>query len=733
MLVYFLNLHRSWTANEAMNRAQIARMLALMRYDVEECETDLKEDGTLPSDVAPSEWYGKYIYITLKENWLSLKEDGNFHPGDPFTYGDLREIMSKFHLSEELLTFSLRYQQDDGMVPRSQWCEVYQYLCADSSKVTRQTLSIHGSPANVSGLNAWQVLTDKGAKQAEGLSVETFMDWETEVYMAGDHLLCVIGKTSKSCKMENVWIESGEGSEIRIFFNGYKRTIKLKNRLNQKLEANMGDLTFTEGQLTSVDYKTSRIKSAITGIEDNTFILKDYGKITGTENLVIYQIYPEPAVISRDKLLADGTVYEFVLEGDKICGIIYQAYTEETIRVLLHGADESYELSSVTVTAEEPFIVIKENQVSRYEGGESVTLVSEDTGGDEIRVRTEADGGKIKILSLERSCGNPSYHGDICLSAYGGGMVVINEVNLESYVAGVIPGEMPISYGTEALKVQAVCARTFGRRALGENFRDYPANLDDTVASQVYNNQLECEESIQAVEATRGQVLQKGDELIATYFFSTSCGHTSDAEDVWYSGGDPEEEDDSLSVFLSDDSVSLELSREEDFRRFINLEDGFNYFEEELPWFRWQVFLSAEEIQENVLNVCQTDIGNLEKITVSDRAESGVLKAVQIEGTKDSCTVYGQYKIRQVLSPENAELIPQSGEAVSGWALLPSAYCYMDPVIEANQCEGYLIHGGGYGHGTGMSQNGAMKMAEMGKDYKEILAYFFPDSSLISE
>ena len=68
-----------------------------------------------------------------------------------------------------------------------------------------------------------------------------------------------------------------------------------------------------------------------------------------------------------------------------------------------------------------------------------------------------------------------------------------------------------------------------------------------------------------------------------------------------------------------------------------------------------------------------------------------------------------------------SELMPQSGESVTGWSLLPSGYFYMDAMIEDGVCEGYLIHGGGYGHGCGMSQNGAMKMAEMGKGYDEIL------------
>jgi len=347
-------------------------------------------------------------------------------------------------------------------------------------------------------------------------------------------------------------------------------------------------------------------------------------------------------------------------------------------------------------------------------------------------VKAENERGKIQVLSLERSSGAPSYHGEIQIQEAAGGLIVINQVNMEDYVAGVIPGEMPISYGEEALKVQAVCARTFGRRALGTTFRDYPANLDDTVSSQVYNNQEECAESIQAASQTRGQVLQNAEGLTATYFFSTSCGHTSDAKDVWYSGGSTDDGE-AVSVFLSDDSVGLNLMQEEDFRRFINMEDGADYFEQDLPWFRWQVFVSAEDIRNSAVNVCQTDIGELASVTVLERAESGLLKAIQLDGSLGTCTVYGEYKIRQIFSPANSELIPQSGETVTGWAMLPSAYCYMDAVVENSTCEGYLIHGGGYGHGCGMSQNGAMKMAEMGKSYDEILRYFFPDSELITE
>lgn len=638
LLFYFLNLQRTWTSGEIMNRAQAARMLALMHFDREACEV---LPDSLPGDVREDDWYGKYVSVVLREGWMNVREDGGFHPGDTFTYGDLAYIMEQFHLSEANLSFSTKYRQKDGMVPRRQWCEVYRLLCVNSARVTRETLEIYGSPENIPGLGAWQVVTDQGIKMAEGLSVGGFVHRKVEAYMAGEELLCFIEVLPGEYRTETGTVE-------------------------EKIEETMGET------------------------------MKEAMK-------------------------------ETMGEAEKA------ADESRNIRVLLHGSDAAvYEQPLVSLTSEEAFIAVSPNEVTRYEAGAELTLTPENVGNEGLRVKTESGDGKIQVLSLERNCGAPSYRGEICIQPKNGGLLVINEVNLEDYVAGVIPGEMPVSYGEEALKVQAVCARTFAYRALGGTFRDYPAHLDDTVASRVYNQNEECPESIQAVSQTRGQVLKNSEGLTATYFFSTSCGHTSDPEDVWYNG-DGEEKEAAVSVFLSDDTVTLALSREADFRKFIDREDGYNYFEEDLPWFRWQVYLPAEDICSGVEHLCQTNIGELESVAVLERADSGLIKAVEVTGSENQCRIYGEYKIRQALSPVNVEIIPQSGESVTGWELLPSAYCYMEPVIEENRCLGYLIRGGGYGHGSGMSQNGAMKMAEMGKNYEEILKYFFPDSELNSK
>lgn len=148
-----------------------------------------------------------------------------------------------------------------------------------AQKWKKKGISIHGTPSNVAGLEAWQVLTSEGIKKAEGLAADIYMDKAVQAYTAGDEILCIIGEDTEECRLENVWIEFGENDSLRVFFDGYERQIKLEGRLSRTLEPNMGDLTFVDGKLTGIDYKTSRVKDALTGLEDGAFVLENYGKI----------------------------------------------------------------------------------------------------------------------------------------------------------------------------------------------------------------------------------------------------------------------------------------------------------------------------------------------------------------------------------------------------------------------------------------------------------------------
>ena len=98
---------------------------------------------------------------------------------------------------------------------------------------------------------------------------------------------------------------------------------------------------------------------------------------------------------------------------------------------------------------------------------------------------------------------------------------------------------MPSGYPAEALKAQAVCARTYAVRQMGEQrLAGYGADVDDSVSFQVYNNIGRQSATDEAVDATRGVIMTYGGEPIQAYFFSTSCGHTS-TDEVWGGEGAP--------------------------------------------------------------------------------------------------------------------------------------------------------------------------------------------------
>ena len=109
----------------------------------------------------------------------------------------------------------------------------------------------------------------------------------------------------------------------------------------------------------------------------------------------------------------------------------------------------------------------------------------------------------------------------------------MNELGMEDYLCGVVPGEMPASFAPEALKAQAVCARTYAAlQVLGTAYEMYHADVDDTTDCQVYLPENANAAATEAVYATSGQILTWQGMIASVYYFSTSCGYTTGLE-VW--------------------------------------------------------------------------------------------------------------------------------------------------------------------------------------------------------
>lgn len=356
-----------------------------------------------------------------------------------------------------------------------------------------------------------------------------------------------------------------------------------------------------------------------------------------------------------------------------------QAKEEPMMRVLLMTDDfAGYYHSSVTV---------RHNEVE--------TVYTPETMSQEV-VQVVSQGEPLFLPELKRGVAVPSYQGTLEIRKTEQGLLLINELPLEEYLYGVVPSEMPASYELEALKAQAVCARTYAyTQYREEKLKEYTAHVDDSVSFQVYGNVQGDARTRQAVDETRGEILCQNGEPIQAYYFSTSSGATS-TDEVW----EPEKEADYLQ------SVACIYDAGE-------------------PWSQWEVFFSMEDLNRRVQDH-YGDIGEVLSLEVLERSSGGAVTQLRILTEKESRVVHNEYDIRSLFSPEGLMITRKDQSQMEGGSLLPSAYFRLD-AVQTQEESGYKFLGGGYGHGVGMSQNGANHMAMEGQSWEEILHYFFKD------
>ena len=307
------------------------------------------------------------------------------------------------------------------------------------------------------------------------------------------------------------------------------------------------------------------------------------------------------------------------------------------------------------------------------------------------------------------------------------GWVIVNEVPLEEYLRWVVPSEMPSRYAAEALKAQAICARTYAVWHMQDYaYPEYEAHVDDSVSFQVYH-QVEPQESTdQAVRETAGQIMLYQSKPVKAYYFSTSCGSTTD-ENIWEKG-DREKTPYIAGRLVNTKKSEKDLTSEKTFAKFIQKKHADD-LEISEPWYRWNCYVALSQIQENA----EKQLGFEEKIIqveVTERNTGGAVQRLLLRGEQASESVTYEYPIRQLLSIPGGAIHKNDGTEAEGSSLLPSGYFVLEPVQKDGKTVGYEVYGGGLGHGAGMSQNGARILAEQGETYEFILHYFYKDIEL---
>ena len=542
----------------------------------------------------------------------------------------------------------------------------------------------------------------------------------------------------------------------------------------------LADLTLTDGAVSRIFVKTGeRVSGKVISVEaEKGVVLENLGLVPFDENVRFYMLYGELRAGTERDIRIGYSYADFVMEDGKICGVLMtRDETMQYIRVQIKNSDYagSYH-EAVTLSCDAAYTIYYgepmagevsagdadvPNTAGREEhaAGESIEITagshyfSGENGGSRIYVIPSSLTAKISLSSVNRSQGTPAYRGTMEISLTENGLVVINEVLLEEYLYAVVPSEMPAGYPLEALKAQAICARTYAySHMLSPGLPDVGAHVDDSTGYQVYNNIMEQSATTTAVKETAGQLLYYEGMLASTYYYSTSCGFGSD-EHVWRSQT-------ALELFyLTARSVSREgyeglesvytaesMRDEAVFAQFLETPPETD-FEKEEPWYRWSYEVSQID-SKKILQILQNryaanrlqvltlsggeyvsqkpaELGAIKKIEIVSRNAGGVAEELVIEGEKATYKVITELNIRYVLCDGVTKVYRQDGSSVEMKSLLPSGFFTISTVQENGNVVGYKLSGGGFGHGAGMSQNGAKNMAEAGYTAQQILEFFY--------
>jgi stage II sporulation protein D (peptidoglycan lytic transglycosylase) len=261
------------------------------------------------------------------------------------------------------------------------------------------------------------------------------------------------------------------------------------------------------------------------------------------------------------------------------------------------------------------------------------------------------------------------YQGKIEIWKDSAGLYLINELPLEEYVKHVVSAEVGMNWDLEALKTQAVIARTYAlyQKSINNN-TNY--DLTSTVLDQVYKGNVVDAKISYAVAQTKGEVLTYDGKLIEAFYHSTCGGETEDPQEVFGKN----------YPYLRPVKSKCDLS----------------------PYWSWDREIPLEEIGRAL------GVSGIKDISIQSYTSTGRVRVLKVLYDKGVLTVKAT-DLRKML----------------GWKRLPST-----KFTFTRKGDELVFEGKGYGHGVGLCQWGALEMAREGKSYREILSFYYPGTTI---
>ena len=373
-----------------------------------------------------------------------------------------------------------------------------------------------------------------------------------------------------------------------------------------------------------------------------------------------------------------------------------------------------YERIMEMARSRDRFSASLDNQLVAFESSLSWTLDGETYTGDTLAIRS-SNGSPLIVNGRV-------YGGDLVVQPNTfGTFTVVNTVPIETYLRGVVPHEIGPGAPYEAIRAQAILARTY---ALQNRHRFTPDNYElcaDTQC-QVYRGLSETVEAAdRAIVSTAGQVLTYDGQLVDAVYSSTSGGVTADFTHIW--DGDPRPYLQSLPDTLMQNPPvgTLDLSRDNHFRQFLTWSSGFNEAGVS-NYFRWRLdqplYKLTNNLRENqkYLGISIPPYEAITGLEILERSPSGRVQEMRLD-------------LRQQ-DGSQASVNLRKDEILLGLRATYSLLFAIDPIYANGSLSGYRFTGGGLGHGVGMSQYGSYTLARRGLNATNILSFYYPGTSI---
>ncbi|OOB77378.1 MAG: hypothetical protein BEN19_01945 [Epulopiscium sp. Nuni2H_MBin003] len=702
-------------------------------------------------DIPQDNWYSKYYRVLKADTRFDFLTEENANV--VMTHDKATQIINQILGDGYSLNTQVSLLEES--IPFEQFLDIYQSsleTIGKSNVLQTKTLSVISTSAD--NLATWNVLTSDGIYDYHGFILEPLVDNTLEVVVSDNYILGINQITHHTGIIEGCYIVDVLGDTITIKTYDIEMQYKHSN-FNEADKGSLVNLEIQDGTVISFTKYLDQLGDTVLRITNDYIEFAKSGKF----------FFDSVEIFGADNIskVATGTQVSYSLKDDKITSLsILKEPTMDNVRIVVsEDSLGGYTHKNIKLISQDETQFVYNDKIISLGPNDEFELDKFDFDvGEKIKFSENYTSG-YTITSIVRQNINPTYVGSIEIYKEQDGYIIINEVDMDNYIARVIPSEMPTSFGLEACKVQAISARSYALvTGATSKFTQYGGNVDDTIASQVYNNVKIDDISLQAAKDTSGMVLKYDNKVISGNFYSTSAGYSANFGEVWAGSTFPT----STPIYLSSqaqylDDFSMDMTTEEDAWDFFTLTPGeIDAFDSDAPWFRWEVTYNGDELSNIINNCIQTltsiypdtvrrlnvnkwesgvvdSIGTVQDIEVVERGEGGNIMSLLIVGSKEAILVDTEYLIRTILAPNKLSesygkigVTRADGSVINDLSLLPSAFFTYEKTYDKNGAISQLkIYGGGNGHGVGMSQEGVKGMVDLGYTYDEILKHYYVD------